>query len=148
MLNSRFAFGSRSRSTRQRIAVVLYWVICHRHITRRAPRYNKGFLWVLSSLIPFFVWTDINKLVKPHPLFVTIVIHTALRASLKKGGWELTRPVTANNYARQSAITSRVSCINISSCKFCQLPAPVYYNIYFLYSCWQLSLCGLRCKSI
>ena len=52
-------------------------------------------------------------------------------SKLEKGGWELTKPVTANKYARQSAITSRVSCINISSCKFCQLPAPVYCNICF-----------------
>ena len=34
----------------------------------------------------------------------------------------------------QSAITSKVGCINISSCKFCQLLASVYYNIYFAQS--------------
>ena len=31
----------------------------------------------------------------------------ALRASLKKGGWELTKPDTANNYARQPALINR-----------------------------------------
>ena len=34
----------------------------------------------------------------------------------------------------QSAITSKVGCINISSYKFCQLLASVYYNIYFAQS--------------
>ena len=31
---------------------------------------------------------------------------------MKRGGWELTKPVTANYYARQSAVTSRLPCIN------------------------------------
>ena len=65
-------------------------------LMNEVTRHNKGFLWVLSSLIPFFVWTDIDKMIKWHTLLVAIVLHTALRASLKKGGWELTKPVIAN----------------------------------------------------
>ena len=39
---------------------------------------------------------------------MTIVIHTILRASLKKGVGKLTQPATANNYARQPALINRV----------------------------------------
>ena len=55
-------------------------------LMNEVTRHNKGFLWVLSSLSPFFVWTDIDKMIKRHTLLVAIVLNTALRASLKKGG--------------------------------------------------------------
>ena len=47
----------------------------------------------------------------------------------EKGGWELTKTVTANYYAGQPAITSKVGCINISSCKVCQLLAPIFCTV-------------------
>ena len=52
---------------------------------------------------------------EPHTLFVTIVPHTALRISLKKGGWELTKPDTANNYARQPALINRLVYMSLYS---------------------------------
>ena len=50
----------------------------------------------------------------------------SLMSKPEKGVGSLAKPVNANYYARQSAITSKVGCINISSCKVCQLLAPIF----------------------